>query len=161
MLMDDFGRANVGYHRTPGDDPHHEVQTPNIDALVASGIRLDRFYAHKFCSPTRSALQTGRSPYMVNVLNSDIGQSNPDDPVSGFQGVPRNMTGIATKLKGMGYATHQVGKWHAGSKSHCTQQLCQRRASNYPNLKPETHPNSGHPRSHAPRTRLRHESPIL
>ncbi len=114
MLMDDFGHANVGYHRTPGDDPHHEVQTPNMDALVASGIRLDRFYAHKFCSPTRSALQTGRSPYMVNVLNSDIGQSNPDDPVSGFQGVPRNMTGIATKLKGMGYATHQVGKWHAG-----------------------------------------------
>ena len=110
--MDDFGRANVGYHRTPTDDPRREVQTPNMDALVAGGIRLDRFYAHKYCSPTRSALQTGRSPFMVNVLNSDIGQSNPDDPVSGFQGIPRNMTGIATKLKSAGYSTHQVGKWH-------------------------------------------------
>jgi arylsulfatase B len=102
MLMDDFGAANVGYHRTPADDPNHEVQTPHMDALVASGIRLDHFYAHKFCSPTRSSLQTGRSPYLVNVLNSDIGQSNPADPVSGFQGIPRNMTGIATKLKERG-----------------------------------------------------------
>ena len=102
MLMDDFGRANVGYHRTPADDPRHEVQTPHMDALVASGIRLDRMYAHKFCSPTRSSLQTGRSPFMVNVLNSDIGQANSADPVSGFQGIPRNMTGIATKLKERG-----------------------------------------------------------
>jgi len=101
MLMDDFGcafvlifailqqrgvtqparpahaGANVGYHRTPADDPHHEVQTPNIDALVASGVQLDRFYAHKFCSPTRSALQSGRSPVFVNVENSDIAQYNP------------------------------------------------------------------------------------
>jgi len=55
MLMDDYGWANVGYHRTPQDDPHHEVRTPNIDALVASGVQLDRFYAHKFCSPTIGA----------------------------------------------------------------------------------------------------------
>jgi len=114
MLMDDYGWANVGYHRTPQDDPHHEVRTPNIDALVASGVQLDRFYAHKFCSPTRSALQSGRSPIFVNVQNSDIGQYNPGDPVGGFQGIPRNITGLATKLKSAGYMTHMVGKWHAG-----------------------------------------------
>ena len=118
MLMDDFGWANVGYHRTPADDPRHEVQTPNMDALVASGLQLDRFYAHKFCSPTRSALQTGRSPIYVNVENSDIGQSNLLDPVSGFQGIPRNMTGLATKLKTAGYMAHMVGKWHRLEKSY-------------------------------------------
>ena len=74
-------------------------------------MQLDRFYAHKFCSPTRSALQTGRSPIFVNVQNSDIGQFNPLDPISGFQGIPRNMTGLAIKLKSAGYATHMVGKW--------------------------------------------------
>ena len=52
MLMDDYGWANAGYHRTPTDDPDHEVRTPHIDALVASGVQLNRFYAHKFCSPT-------------------------------------------------------------------------------------------------------------
>ena len=35
--------------------------------------------------------------------------------VSGFKGIPRNMTGIAEKLREAGYATHQVGKWHAGA----------------------------------------------
>ena len=108
--MDDFGWANVGYHRSPANDPDHEVRTPNIDALVASGVQLNRFYTHKFCSPTRSALQSGRSPIFVNVQNSDIAQSNPADPVSGFQGIPRNITGLAAKLKSAGYATHMVGK---------------------------------------------------
>ena len=39
---------------------------------------------------------------------------NPNDPVSGFAAIPRNMTCIATKLKSAGYKTHQVGKWDAG-----------------------------------------------
>jgi len=86
------------------------VRTPNIDALAASGITLDRFYAFQYCSPTRSALQTGRNPVHVNVLNSDPLQVNKKDPISGFQGIPRNVTGIAEKLQTAGYATHMVGK---------------------------------------------------
>ena len=34
--------------------------------------------------------------------------------MSGFAAIPRNMTGMATKLKSAGYSTHQVGKWDAG-----------------------------------------------
>ena len=47
-------------------------------------------------------------------MNLDPTFYNPDDPVSGFAAIPRNMTGIAEKMKGAGYATHQVGKWDAG-----------------------------------------------
>ena len=57
---------------------------------------------------------TGRLPIHVNDQNNEPENYNPKDPVSGFSGIPRNMTGLAEKLKQAGYATHQVGKWDAG-----------------------------------------------
>ncbi len=39
---------------------------------------------------------------------------NPEDPVSGFQGIPRSMTGMASILRDAGYKTHMTGKWDAG-----------------------------------------------
>ena len=48
LLADDLGRADLGY---AGSD----IRTPNIDRLVATGVRLDRFYACPVCSPTRGA----------------------------------------------------------------------------------------------------------
>jgi arylsulfatase B len=50
----------------------------------------------------------------VNVVNADMSVANPSDPVSGFAGIPRNMTGIAAKLKSAGYNTGMMGKWDAG-----------------------------------------------
>ena len=95
----------MGFNRKPG---FNETVTPNIDALVASGTALTQQYVHKYCSPTRSSLQSGRLPIHVNVLNADMSSYNPNDPVSGFAGVPRNMTGISAVMKKGGYATHMV-----------------------------------------------------
>ena len=115
LLADDLGSANVGFSaKVHGSAPSREVVTPNLDALAASGAVLTRNYNFKYCSPTRTSIQTGRSPIHVNVLNSDVMQHNASDPVGGFQGAPRNMTGLASKLKGAGYSTHLFGKWHAG-----------------------------------------------
>ena len=111
MLVDDWGWADVGYHRDP---PTKEVVTPNIDSLVKTGLELDQYYVFQFCSPSRSSLLTGRLPIHVNDLNLPPGHYNPKDPVSGYAGIPRNMTGIAEKMKEAGYATHMVGKWHTG-----------------------------------------------
>ena len=117
MLVDDWGWANVGYHRDP---PTKEVVTPNIDSLVREGLELDQHYVFQVCSPSRSSLISGRLPIHVNDLNIESDWYNPMDPVSGFSAIPRNMTGIGTKMKEAGYVTHQVGKWDAGmaTKDH-------------------------------------------
>lgn len=76
FIVDDFGWANIGIHRNVTNDPRHEVQTPNMDALAATGLTLDRNYLFWYCSPSRSALQTGRNPIHVNVDNSDSALSS-------------------------------------------------------------------------------------
>ena len=120
LLFDDYGWADAGWHRdTTGPGGVHipadpEVVTPNLNQMVKEGIELDRAYVYKYCSPTRSALQSGRNPYHVNPLNAAPNIANHSDPVSGFAAIPRNMTGIATKLSAAGYLTHSFGKWDAG-----------------------------------------------
>ena len=111
MMVDDWGWANVGYHL---ENPSKEVVTPNIDGIVKEGLQLDQHYVFNWCSPSRSAFLSGRVPIHVNDIVTSETAYNPDDTVSGFDGIPRNMTGIASKLKKGGYATHMVGKWDAG-----------------------------------------------
>jgi arylsulfatase I/J len=79
--------------------------------LVKNGIELDRHYAFKFCSPSRSAIQSGRAPIHVNVQNLDPFNSNPLNQDSGFSGVARNMTCLGELMKGAGYTTSIFGKW--------------------------------------------------
>ena len=112
MLVDDWGWADVGYHRNTSDN---DISTPNIDSLVKEGLQLDQHYVYNWCAPSRSALLSGRLPIHVNdAVNVNHVAYNPKDPVSGFNGIPRNMTVISAKMKEAGYATHQVGKWHVG-----------------------------------------------
>ena len=108
-LADDFGWAAAGWHAAAP-----EASTPTLDALAAEGVELDRMYSYKFCSPSRSAMQSGRSPIHVNVQNLDPVYANADDPVAGFAGIPRNMTGLGAVMAGAGYQTHFVGKWDVG-----------------------------------------------
>ena len=67
-------------------------------------------YVFRFCSPSRSSFNTGRNPIHVNTGNDGLTLVNPQDPVSGFAGIPRNMTGIAEKMAAAGYVTGQAGK---------------------------------------------------
>jgi arylsulfatase B len=112
ILADDFGWANADWHKD--ELSRKESATPFLSSLLQEGIELDRAYSYKFCSPSRSAIQSGRNPIHVNVQNLDPLYVNPADPDSGFAGIPRNMTGIAEVLKKAGYATYFFGKWDAG-----------------------------------------------
>ena len=114
ILADDYGWADIGYHRNNNNNNNQEVQTPNLDALKNSGIELDRFYVYKICSPSRSSIQTGRNPIHVNVQNVPPEVTNSKDIIGGYQGIPTNMTGIAALLRKQNYKTHIVGKWDVG-----------------------------------------------
>ena len=115
VLVDDLGWANVGYHRDPSTP---EVDTPNIDSLVEQGLELNHHYAASVCSPSRCSLLSGRLPIHVNDQNRNMALYNPDDPISGFMGIPRSMTTLGTKMKEGGYATHVVGKWNVGTATY-------------------------------------------
>lgn len=107
ILADDLGYGDLGCYGA------EDLLSPNIDALVQSGIRFDNFYANcPVCSPTRASLLTGRYPELAGVpgvirthAEDSWGYLNPDLPV------------IAQVLKPHGYRTAIVGKWHLGLES--------------------------------------------
>ncbi|MBM4089750.1 MAG: N-acetylgalactosamine 6-sulfate sulfatase [Planctomycetes bacterium] len=94
VMADDMGWGQTGYR-------HHPVlKTPNLDAMAASGLRLERFYAGgPVCSPTRASVLTGRSHDRAGVLSH------------GYALRLQEKT-IAQAVKGAGYVTGHFGKWH-------------------------------------------------
>lgn len=99
-MTDDQGWGDVSYNGLK------KIQTPNLDAMAAAGLRFNRFYAaHPSCSPTRASVMTGRNP------NRD-GTFWPGMPLR-----KQEMT-IAQAAKRADYATGHFGKWHlSGGKS--------------------------------------------
>lgn len=113
VLLDDLGWEDVGFNRAAGKPS----VTPTLDSLASAGIVLDRHYVAPLCSPTRSSIQSGRAPIHVNGFNRGSLSHNLDDPISGFAGIPPNMTGMAAVMRQAGYSTHMVGKWDVGMDS--------------------------------------------
>src|SRR4051812_6796499 len=99
IMADDLGYGDVGWHGGP-------YQTPHLDKLAKSAVRLEQHYSLPVCSPPRSSLLTGR-------FNSRYGCTNPVNP----QVLPFDTVTLASALKSVGYETALVGKWHLGSKS--------------------------------------------
>lgn len=99
VMADDQGWGDVSYNG------HPELKTPNLDALAASGLRMNRFYtAHFNCSPTRASVMTGRHPHRM-------GTFGPGSPIRA-----QEIT-VAKVLQGAGYATGHFGKWHLNGKN--------------------------------------------
>ena len=86
----------------------NDLVTPNMDALARSGVRFTQFYAPSpVCSPSRAGLMTGRYPVHA-------GTPGNCPSTKGEPGMPSSEVTIAEMLKGAGYATAHVGKWHLG-----------------------------------------------
>jgi arylsulfatase A-like enzyme len=107
ILVDDLGYGDLSSHGAP------DLRTPNIDAIVDSGMRFDRFYANSpVCSPTRASLLTGRFPDRVGVPG--VVRTDPSDSFGFFN--PGAVT-LADVLGEVGYHTAIIGKWHLGLAS--------------------------------------------
>ena len=96
--------------------------TPHIDQFATEGVKFTSAYAAcHVCSPTRSSILTGKYPARNNMTDWIPGRR--DFPfqkllnVYSGQHLPYEETTLAETLRGHGYATAAVGKWHLGSAS--------------------------------------------
>ena len=107
ILADDLGYGDLSCYGRP------DYQTPVLDALAKQGVKFtDNYAAAPVCTPTRCAFITGRYPQRLPVgLEEPLKASSPDDV-----GLPPAHPTIASLLKGNGYETAVVGKWHLGWK---------------------------------------------
>ena len=85
------------------------IKTPNLDKLAAQGMKFTQGYsACGVCSPSRSAILTGRTPYRNGVWRHLSGNHEAHLRTSEIT--------YPELLKGIGYDTCHVGKWHLLSK---------------------------------------------
>jgi arylsulfatase A len=99
FLADDLGYGDLGCYG------HPVIRTPNLDAFAKEGVRLTQCYsASAVCSPSRSALLTGRTPHRNGVYTW----------IAEGAEVHLRASEIAmpSLLKKAGYATCHTGKWH-------------------------------------------------
>ena len=106
VITDDQGYGDVGAHG------NSMIKTPHLDKLHSVSVRLTDFHVDPTCSPTRSALMTGRYSTRTGVWHTIMGRSIMDGS---------ELT-LAEIFKAAGYATGMYGKWHLGDNYPCRPQ---------------------------------------
>lgn len=117
IMADDLGFSDIGCYGS-------EIQTPNLDALAAGGLRFSSFYNAARCCPTRASLLTGLYPHQAGMggMVTHPGESvKPRDLATGpYQGyLADNTVTIAEALRLAGYRSYLSGKWHVGEFRPC------------------------------------------
>ncbi|MEV8212955.1 sulfatase-like hydrolase/transferase [Leifsonia sp. NPDC077715] len=104
FFWDNFGWGELGCY---GGGVLRGAPTPRIDALAGEGLKLLNFNVESQCTPSRSALLTGRHPIRSGTQTVDV--------TGGADGMTQWEVTSARALSDAGYATGMWGKWHLGS----------------------------------------------
>ena len=127
MLVDDMGVMDTSLPFLTDADgkpkryPLNEYyRTPNMERLVARGIRFNNFYAMSVCSPTRISIMTGQNAARhrtTNWINPDNDNAGPKGaPDWNWRGLKKGDVTLASLLRAGGYRTIHVGKGHFGPR---------------------------------------------
>ncbi|HEV3025981.1 MAG TPA: sulfatase-like hydrolase/transferase, partial [Planctomycetota bacterium] len=112
ILIDDMGWTDLGCMGSPF------YETPNIDRLAREGMKFTAAYAAcTVCSPTRASLLTGRYPARLHLTDWIPGEKHPTARLRSpdwTRHLALEEVTTARVLKGSGYATASIGKWHLG-----------------------------------------------
>lgn len=108
VVADDLGWQDLGWREVaPGELTDMHGATDFLDTLAAEGVKLDQLYVGPVCSPTRAQLMTGQ--YGVRIGFLDV-----LSPIQAPGILPLDVPSLAEGMRGQGYATGLVGKWHVG-----------------------------------------------
>ncbi len=119
ILADDLGYGDLGCYG------QQIIETPNIDALAANGMRFTQHYsAAPVCAPARCMLLTGKHAGNAYIRGNDewaargavwnYDSMNANPILEGQRPLPQTEITMAQLLKGQGYKTGMVGKWGLG-----------------------------------------------
>ena len=103
VFMDNFGWGEPGFN---GGGIIRGAATPELDKLADEGLRLTNFNVEVQCTPSRSAIMTGR--YAIRSGNGTVPLGE------GVYGLVQWEVTMAEMLSEIGYATGMFGKWHLG-----------------------------------------------
>ena len=98
ILTDDQGFGDLACHGNP------ILQTPNLDRVHHEAVRFTNFHVSPTCSPTRSALMSGRHEFKNGITHTILERER----------MALSTVTIAQVLKSAGYTTGIFGKWHLG-----------------------------------------------
>ncbi len=101
ILTDDQGYGDISAHGNP------VLKTPNLDRLRSEGLRFTDFHVSPTCSPTRSALFTGRHEFKNGITHTILERER----------LTLKATTLAQVLQSSGYTTGIFGKWHLGDEA--------------------------------------------
>ena len=105
IFADDLGYGDLGIYG------HPTISTPHLDQMAIEGQKWTSFYtAASVCTPSRAGLLTGRLPIRSGMCSDTRRVLFPDSK----GGLPQSEVTIARALKGQGYQTAAIGKWHLG-----------------------------------------------